>query len=844
MMIINIGAFNKELDKDAKKGATNIFHRPSEKLIGSRSPQELVSSCSPIVIIDEPQSVNNTDKAKKAIASLNPLFVLRYSATHRQKLNMVYQLRPVEAFQRHLVKGITVDSVMGDKDLNGAYVRLESTDGRDGYKAKITIDVRQERGAQKRKTITVRTGTDLYQKPNENADYEDGWIVSNIGTEPGYEFVEFTNGTYLELGQAVGDVSEEAIKRAQIASTIEDHLDRQLRLYPLGIKALSLFFIDKVEKYRVYEGKGNEWHKGEYAQIFEKEYRRIAGSEKWQRRYRRKGVPLPLDPENLHAGYFAKDGKGKYKDTGASASTKADTSAFELIMEKKETLVSLPDGKDPNKDVAFIWSHSTLKEGWDNPNVFQICTLVETKDTLTKRQKIGRGLRLPVNQDEERCFGENVNVLTVISNESYCDFANGLQKEFEDNGYHFGVLSPESFTNVILHSKDGSEEKLGHDRSKDVYQTLEDAGLVESKENKKGAIKPELKEAAEKGDLSLPDDIASDDEAVQQICGIVLHKAEKLQVRNKRDEVDVELQKDVSADPAFQALWERIRQTTRFEMQADSDELMRIAVEGRDENGGIKHMPKVRPVEVLSTHAGLNVSDSGVSTDEESIRTQIVRTDATRAYDLPDPLSELQDAAGLTRRMIARILEESGRMDEFAIDPMTFLSQVTEKINDAKNAVMTKGIKYTRLPESEWYTMGLLAVDDLRAYLGQNTWKPLNHKSLYNYVVYDSSSIEQPYAVALDRTDEVKVFAKLPSAFKIDTPLGSYNPDWAYVEESEDGKQHVYFVVETKGKERGQNRPSEEAKITCTEKHFEALDLGDDFEYEVETRYSYHYASV
>lgn len=831
VMIINIGAFNKELDKDAKKGVTNIFHRPSEKLIGGRSPQELVSSCNPIVIIDEPQSVDNTEKAQGAIDSLNPLFVLRYSATHKRKLNMIYQLGPVEAFQQNLVKGIVVDSVQSDKDLNGAFVRLDSVDGKNGYLAKLTIDARLEGGGQKRKKVSVRTGNDLYQKSNENEDYQDGWIVSNIGVEPGEEFVEFENGTYLELGETHGDPESDTVKRAQIAKTIEDHLDRQLRLWPLGIKVLSLFFIDKVEKYRVYSDSGKEWSKGEYAQAFEEEYKRIASSTKWQRKYERAGVPLPLDPEPLHAGYFAKDGKGKFKNTSESASTKADTSAFELIMQKKETLVSMPDGKNPDKDVCFIWSHSALKEGWDNPNVFQICTLVETRDTLTKRQKIGRGLRLPVNQEGERCLNPNVNELTVICNESYKDFAEGLQKEIEDGGYRFGILTPESFTRLVLKRPDGTEERLGYERSKQLYESLEQKGLVENKGKKAGSIKPDLKAAAEKEEVPLPDDVAYAEGLQEQVCGIILRKAEKLQVRDKKQEVEVELEKDVSQDPAFQELWGRIRQTTRYEMNIDTDDLVEKAVEG------IKYMPPVRPVEVRSTKAGLNVGDSGVSADEGSVSESIVSTGAAHVYDLPDPLTELQDSVGLTRTTLARILEESGRMGDFPKDPMTFLDQVTSKINAAKNQVVTKGIKYTRLPERQWYTMDTLAVEDAHAYLGQNAWRPYHHKSLYNYVVYDSSTIEQPYAVQLDRADEVRVFAKLPDKFKIDTPLGSYNPDWAFVVEDEEGKQRVYFVIETKGKQRGENRPSEEVKISCAEKHFEALQLGDDFHYDVETEY-------
>ena len=835
VMIINIGAFNKEMDSDEKKGVTNIFHRPSEKLIGGRSPQELVSSCNPIVIIDEPQSVDNTAKAKKAIRTLNPLFVLRYSATHKEAYNMLYQLGPVDAFQRNLVKGIVVDSVLSQDDLNGAYVRLDSTDGKSGYKAKITIDVRQADGSQKRKAVNVKTGDDLYMKSNENTDYEDGWVVNNIGTNAGDEFIEFQNGEYLEPGGVLGDVASEAIKRAQIVRTIEDHLECQLRLYKLGIKVLSLFFIDKVEKYRLYEP---EVHNGEYAEIFEAEYRRIAESTKWQRRYQKAGVPLETDPSGLHQGYFARDGKGKFKNSKEGASTTADSSAFELIMKKKETLISFPDGVDHDKDVAFIFSHSALKEGWDNPNVFQICTLVETNDSLTKRQKIGRGLRLPVNQNGERSYDPDVNVLTVIANESYKSFADGLQTEFEREGYRFGVLTPESFTKIVFKNAGGTEENLGFDRSEEIYNALVASNMVTSK----GTITPELKVAAEAGEVEMPEGL---EQVADQVNAVILHKSQKLQIKDKSKKVEVELQKDVSLDPAFQQLWERIRQTTRFEMNIDTDKLVKKAVDG------IAHMPKIKPLEVMSVKAGLDVNDTGVNvkkrkdlfgedTKEDDITRSVVTTDVERVYDLPDPISELQDAVGLTRKTIKRILEECGRLKEFEVDPMTFLVQVGAKIEAAKNEVVSQGIKYTKLPESEWYTMDILAVEDLTAYLDQNAWEPLSGKSLYNYVVYDSSTVEKPYALALDQSEQVKVFAKLPSKFKIDTPLGSYNPDWAYVEEVE-GKQRVYFVMETKGGGNGTPnlRPTEKAKIECAQKHFEALAI-DDVVYDVET--TYHYA--
>lgn len=834
VMIINIDAFNKGIDKDGAAIEGNLFHRRSEKLIGGFSPRELVGACKPIVIIDEPQSVDNTKQAKSAIKSLNPLFVLRYSATHKQPYNMIYRLTPVDAFEQHLVKSICVDSVKADTNLNGAYVRLDSVTS-SPFSAKLTIDVRQKNGIQKRKAVTVKTGIDLFTKSGENADYEDGWIVSNIGTAPGDEFVEFQNGEQLELGEVRGDVNEEIVKRGQIRRTIEDHLTRQFDLWKYEVKVLSLFFIDKVDRYRIYEP---EVRGGRYAQMFEEEYSAVlrsrapkpiakaAGLDKgtWLECYKRLGVPLVTDPSAVHQGYFAQDKAGKFKDSRGVAGTAADAGAFELIMKKKETLISFPDDNDEDTKVSFIFSHSALKEGWDNPNVFQICTLVETKDKLTKRQKIGRGLRLCVNQNGERLQDPAHNILTVIANESYEEFANGLQKEFEAENLTFGVISPETFTKVTLEGKDGIEKRLGYEKSKQVYEHLAATGMIDSK----GVIKPELKIAAENGAVNLPDELA----AVQsQVESIIIRKAEKLQIRDKAKEVIVELEENVAKNEAFQELWNRVRQRTRFSVDIDSDTLIKKAVKGIDA------MPPVHPPQVTSERANMTVNDAGVTT--KGTETSMVIVGGAVTYDLPDPIAELQDAVNLTRTTIKAILQKCKRFDEFKLDPATFLAQVSAAINRAKNEVMVEGIRYVPLAEEEWHRSSILEIDGSPAYLDQNAWKPKSvGKSLYSYVVYDSAGVEREFAKKLDMQEEVVVYAKLPPSFTIDTPLGSYNPDWAYVEESE-GEERLYFVIETKG---GTNanpvmRPTEELKTDCARKHFEALDLGSDFHYGIRATY-------
>ena len=825
VMIINIGAFNKAFDDSGDADRSNLFHRPSEKLPGGRSPQELVSMCNPVVIIDEPQSVDNTAKAKKAIRSLNPLLVLRYSATHKETYNMVYRLTPVDAYQQKLVKEICVDSVLAEADLNGSYVRLEGTQT-DPFRAKLTIDVVDPRTAsQKRKALSVKPGDDLFEKSGGNTDYEAGWLVTNISTAAGNEFVEFQNGKLLEKGETVGDVAADAVKRAQIRRTIENHLQRQVQLWPLGIKVLSLFFIDRVDKYRDYS---REDLKGEYAQVFEEEYRAVASLSSWRERFDKAGIPLPDDPAPLHEGYFAEDKNHHFKDSSGNANTEADLNAFDLIMREREKLVSFPsEGDSPEdrrkKQVCFIFSHSALKEGWDNPNVFQICTLVETKDPLSKRQKIGRGLRLPVNQDGERCHDSEKNILTVIANESYDSFASGLQSELSKEGFKFGMLTPESFSNLVIETKDGTEKKLGFDGSAKVFEHLKDVGLVDSKR----FITPELKEKAVAFNVPLPEKLTVYEE---QVATVIVQKSEKLQIRDKQKEVTVELQKDVTEDPDFQELWERIRQRTRYEVIIDSDDLVKSCIKE------VNQIEKVTRPMVISERASLDVAGSGVSATGTG--TSIVSNDTGVTYDLPDPIAQLQDAVGLTRHTIKRILEGCDVFDQFPVDPATFLERVAVKINRAKNDLVSQGIKYTKLPESNWYTMEILDQGDVKAFIGQNAWAPEHlSKSLYNYVVYDSSTVEKPFAVELDQADEVKVFAKLPPSFVIDTPLGSYNPDWAYVQEIE-GQQKVFFVVETKGggNSNPTTRTSEQDKIDCARQHFKALGT-DTVEYRLATTY-------
>ena len=399
----------------------------------------------PIVIIDEPQSVDSTDKAQEAIKALNPLCTLRYSATHRNPYNLVYRLDPVRAFELKLVKQIVVASTMADGGANDAFVRVEQIDYTKGIKAKLRIHVQTAQGP-KEKLVTVKNGADLYTLSSERACYQDGFVVAEINAEPGNQYLRFNNGRVLRLGEETGGLRED-VWRVQIKQTVKKHLDKELQMQARGIKVLSLFFIDRVANYRDYDD-ANRPVKGKFAEAFEAALAEMAKEERYKPL-----AWLTLPVEQLHNGYFAQDKKGILKDTRGD--TQADDEVYNLIMKEKERLLSL------DEPLRFIFSHSALREGWDNPNVFQICTLNETRSAVKKRQEIGRGLRLPVDQNGLRVFDESINKLFVVANESYEDFARALQIEYEEDcGVTFGkvpITALAKLTRVV----DGEERPIG-----------------------------------------------------------------------------------------------------------------------------------------------------------------------------------------------------------------------------------------------------------------------------------------------------------------------------------------------------------------------------------------------
>ena len=691
ILVMNIDAFAKE---------SNVINTQNES---GDAPIRYIQHVNPIVIIDEPQNME-TDIRRHAIASLNPLFTLRYSATHKNAYNPIFRLNPVQAYELGLVKQIEVDSVLADNDVNGAYVALKEINaGAKPWSAKVEILVNDK--SMKKKIVTIKQNQNLFDLSKQNEAYRTGYILDGMNVEE--QQIQFSGGLKVTKG-VDNSLLKDDIQKMQIRRTIEEHLRKEKILNPLGIKVLSLFFIDKVDNYR---------NDGKFYQWFEDIYRELTHGK---------------DPVGVHEGYFSKDKKGVLKDTNGT--TQADNDTYHLIMRDKETLLSL------DKPLRFIFSHSVLREGWDNPNVFQICTLNDTHSEIKKRQEIGRGLRLPVNQFGVRSHERDKNILTVIANESYEEFATKLQREIEED------------------------------------------------------------------------------------CGVSFDKG---QIKNKLDRKYVRYRKDFSQHPEFAAIWERIKHQTTYRVNFSQDELIESAVKN------LVKMPRIDEVKIRHEKVAFAINEKGVTTEYRSSNQVTSKTH----WDIPDVLGELQKKTGLTRQTICRILQKSERLAEIYHNPQRFIDFVAEKINEALSQIMADGVEYHRIADRT-YEMTLFK--DFEFYLNQYSFSVSNQsKTIYEgYIALDSNT-ENTFARHCESSEDVEFYFKLPKNFKIPTPLGNYNPDWAVVFK---GQNKVYFVAETKNTGKGIQRgvdeskldPSEQMKIAYARKNFEHLHRDyDDLEYRV-----------
>ena len=782
IMVINIDAFNK---KDIA-----VIYKENDRLSG-RQPLEFIQAVQPIVIIDEPQSVDNTPKAQEAIQGLNPLCTLRYSATHKHPYNLIYKLDPIRAYQMRLVKGIIVTNVTATNAQNDAYVKVVGINNKKGIKAKLSIHAQAAAGV-KARTVTVTNRADLYALSDERAAYRDGYVVTEISAEPSNEFVQFNNGRRLALGQEQGGVRED-IQDEQIRRTVEKHLEKELQLQGKGLKVLTLFFIDRVANYRTYDEEGHP-SPGRFAATFEEAYKEISKRE----RYRAIVGAHPVAA--LHNGYFAQDKKGALKDTNGS--TQADDDVYNLIMREKERLLSLEE------PLRFIFSHSALREGWDNPNVFQICTLNETGSTMKKRQELGRGLRLPVNQDGERVMDENINKLMVVANESYEDFARSLQTEYElDCGVTFGKVLKGVFAKLVLGEEDAAEDAgkpllVGRLGSETIWQGLVQRGLVDTQGRitaKFAAAKPvDL-------DLGLPDRYAHlKDEVIDVLRSYQMERF----VQKDTDAKPLRLKKEVTLDPGFQELWKRIQPKTRFSVDYSTDDLIKAAAKS------IGKMPAIQPVTVTFNESRVDLTNRGV------VATVLRQGEQQVVFrgELPNLIAYLQNETELTRSTVVSTLVQSGRLDEFLVNPQAFLDAATAILKSELHRFMIDGIKYERIADQEW-SVRQFEDKEIIGYL--NNRLEVQH-SIYDAVIYDSE-VERAFAEKLDQRYDIKLFVKLPGWFEIDTPVGKYNPDWAILKHNE---QALYLVRETKStKDFLKLRSIEADKVRCGKRHFAALDV-------------------
>jgi len=798
IMVVTVGAINK---KDV-----NNLYKDSEKT-GGEKPIDLIKATRPIIIVDEPQSVDGglEGRGKEALGAMNPMCALRYSATHADKHAMVYRLDAVDAYERKLVKQIEVAAMTVDGAHNKPYVRfLSSKSQRGTVTAKVELDV-QQGSSVRRVEKTVQDQDDLEQVTGR-AIYKDHRI-GEIQASKDKQLLEvrFPGGEeWLASGQAIGDVDGDAVKRQMIRRTIKEHLDKEKRLAPLGIKVLSLFFIDAVHCYRSYAEDGTPI-KGKYARMFEEEYRRLAKSPDYQVLF--KDIDVQTDAADVHDGYFSIDRKGAWSDTAENNQANRDNAerAYNLIMRDKEKLLSF------DTKLKFIFSHSALREGWDSPNVFQICALREIGTERERRQSIGRGLRLCVNQQGERVRGFDVNTLTVIANEGYEEFADKLQKEIEDEtGIRFGIVEKHQFAAVAVTDDKGQSKPLGFEESQAVWEHLKTQGFVDAAGKVQGSLRTALKD----GKVSVPDKYVAQ---LPQITEILRKLAGRLEIQDADKKVVIKTRQAILESDGFKALWDRIKHKTTYRVAFDNEKLIVDCAKA------LQDSPPISKTRVNIRKADLTIGRGGVDAKETATAAPVVLDETD--IELPDILTDLQDKTQLTRRSIVRILKESGRLDDFKRNPQEFIELANEAINRTKRLAIVDGIKYQRLGDEYYYAQELFKTEELVGYL-KNTLEV--QKATHDHIVYDSSGIERGFAEELEKNEAVKVYAKLPAWFKIPTPLGSYNPDWAVLIDK-DGSERLYFVVETKGSLFKEDlRGKEGAKIQCGKAHFQAIASGED----------------
>ncbi|WP_232420151.1 DEAD/DEAH box helicase family protein [Nitrosococcus watsonii] len=682
IMVTTVGAINK---KDV-----NNLYKENENT-GGEKPIDLVRATNPIIIVDEPQSVDGGLKGagKAALTAMNPLCTLRYSATHVDKHHMTFRLDAVDAYERGLVKQIEVASLQIDSGHNKPYIRLDSTHSRKGsITARVEVDVQRGKNV-RREFLTVEDGDDLEQITGRSI-YEN-MQIGTITCGKDNESIEVKGDGFDQLlrpGDAIGGVDSDQIKRLMIRRTIKEHFDKELMFAAnkKPIKVLSLFFIDSVEHYRQYDEDGNAV-KGKYARMFEEEYRKLAKSAEYQSLF--KEIDLEAEADEVHNGYFSIDKKGRSVETAENNQANRDNAerAYNLIMKEKEKekekLLSF------DTKLKFIFSHSALKEGWDNPNVFQICTLRDMGSERERRQTLGRGLRLCVNQSGERLRGNDVNTLTVIATENYEKFAENLQKEIEqDTGIRFGIVEPHQFATIQTLNDQGEVAPLGVEQSEKIWQFLKDQQFVDAK----GKVQDSLRAVLKDGNFELPEGIKQElvkdhgeeqaDIIASDIQGVLRKLAGKLDIKNADDRKIIRTREAVLESDDFRLLWERIKYKTTYRVEFDNLKLL------NDCAVAIRNCPPITKTRAQFRKADIAIGKGGVGVQETSASgyTTIHEND----IELPDIITDLQDKTQLTRKSIVQILRQSRSLQDFLRNPQQFIDYCAEAITSMPRRFLSR----------------------------------------------------------------------------------------------------------------------------------------------------------
>ena len=802
----------------------------------SRRPIDIIAKTNPILIIDEPQSVEGK-QTKERLKEFHPLLTLRYSATHKSDsiYNMVFRLDAMEAYNRRLVKKIAVKGITeSGSTATDSYIYLESINlSKSDPTATLQFEVKMASGTPKKKSRIVKIGDNLYDYSGGLEEYRNGFVVKQIDGRD--DSVEFLNGIKIFAGDVIGAVDEDQLRRIQIRETILSHIQRERQLFYKGIKVLSLFFIDEVANYREYDA-ANQPVNGKYAAMFEEEYEdivsgmQLAVGEDEYIRYLHS-----ISATKTHAGYFSVDGKGKMVNSKVvrRETTSDDVSAYELIMKNKELLLDRNPVRSP---VRFIFSHSALREGWDNPNVFQICTLKQSGSDVRKRQEVGRGLRLCVNQNGERMdtniLGNdvhNINILTVIASESYDAFAKDLQTELaEAVADRPRAVTVELFVGKVIKDERGNEQVIDQNTASALHYDMIVNGYID----RKGALTDKYYEDKANGEIKVAEEVADSAASVLEIIDSV-YDSRSMQPENARsNNVELHVDEDKLAMPEFKALWSRINAKSVYIVDFDTEELIQKSIAALNSKlrvSKIHFQVETGAMEVIKSKEEL-LSGASFVKEESSSYGVTMTANSNVKYDL---IGKLVDETGLTRKTLVAILKgiQSSVFDQFKDNPEEFIVKAAALINDEKATAVIEHITYDILDDH--YGTDIFTDPTIKGRLGVNAMKAKKH--LYDHIVYDSTG-ERDFAAELDTNTNVAVYVKLPDGFYIATPVGHYNPDWA-IAFYEGTVKHIYFVAETKGSMRSmQLRLIEQSKIHCAREHFKAIS-GDNVVYDVVDSY-------